>query len=98
MKRRQLVFIFGLFGALLTSGSLASTPPLATSTINAPSGTRGSLVIQAVQGTPGGPAIKNMDVEISLIFEKAAPQTIHAQLDEHGIVFLNDIPIKNQNR
>lgn len=94
MNGRQLALISGLFGTLLASGSLASIPPQATSTINAPSeSTRGSLVIQAIQGTPGGPAIKNIGVEISLVFKKAPPQTIHAQLDEYGIVYLNDIPI-----
>lgn len=55
--------------------------------------TTGSLAIQAVQGTPGGPAIGAIDVEVQLLHRGTLVDTIKSQLDEHGVVVLDNIPI-----
>ncbi len=53
----------------------------------------GSLAIQAVQGTPGAPAIGETDIEVDLVHQGMIIKTIKAQLDEFGIVVIDDIPI-----
>jgi hypothetical protein len=53
----------------------------------------GSLAIQAIQGTPGALPIGNAEVEIDLVHQNSVIKTIHAQLDEFGIVVIDDFPV-----
>ena len=96
MNLRRHALIIGLLPMLLTHSVWASPP--STPSPQHPQTTAGSLTIQAVQGTPDGPAIANTDIEISLHTKNAVIQTINTQLDEHGGVSLNDIPIDTEVR
>jgi hypothetical protein len=53
----------------------------------------GSLVIKAIQGTPGGPAIVDAPVEVQLYHRGMFVEAINAKLDEHGIVIIEDLPL-----
>jgi hypothetical protein len=66
-----------------TSGDPAQEAPATT----------GRLAIQAKQGTPGGPAIAEAEVEVDLYHNKTVIKTIKTSLDEYGVVVIDDIPI-----
>lgn len=55
--------------------------------------TKGSIAIQAVQGTPEGPAIGNVEVEVDLLYQNTVIETLSARLDEHGIVVIDNLPM-----
>ena len=54
---------------------------------------RGSLAVQAIQGTPGGPAIGAAKVEVQLVHRGMLVDTLEAMLDEHGVVMIEDLPV-----
>lgn len=54
---------------------------------------KGSLGIRAIQGTQGGPPIGSVPVEIELRHRGMLLDTIKAQLDEHGVLVLEDVPV-----
>ena len=54
---------------------------------------RGVLAIRAVQGTPGAEPIGQTKVTVQLYHRGMLLDTIETQLDEHGIVMLEDLPI-----
>lgn len=56
-------------------------------------GVTGAIAVKAVQGTPGGPAIANAPITVQLIHRGAVIKTIEAELDEHGVAVLEDLPI-----
>lgn len=94
MDYRRNAFLSGLLTALL-AGVVWAMPAGAPSGAgpDAIKSTTGSLAIQAIQGTPGGPPIGAIGVEVSLLTQNKVIQTINTELDEHGIVVLDDIPI-----
>ncbi|MHC4081562.1 MAG: hypothetical protein ACYS15_20575 [Planctomycetota bacterium] len=53
---------------------------------------RGSLAVRATQGTPGGPPIGALPVTVELYHRGMLFNTIDAQLDEHGVTVLEDLP------
>ncbi|MCP3902437.1 MAG: hypothetical protein GY715_02280 [Planctomycetes bacterium] len=53
----------------------------------------GSISVQVVQGTPGGPAIGNCEVAVELLHRGMILDTLFAQLDETGTAFFTDIPL-----
>lgn len=55
---------------------------------------KGTLVIKAEQATPDGSAIGNAPVTLELYSHAGAPQTINAQLDEHGVLMLEGLTFK----
>ncbi len=59
----------------------------------APETDTGRLAIQAVQGTPGGPDIRDAEVEVILYHQKIAVKTINTTLDEFGVVVIEDLPV-----
>ncbi len=59
----------------------------------APEDVTGRLAIQALQGTPGGPEIRDAEVEVILYHQKIAVKTINTSLDEFGVVVIEDLPI-----
>jgi hypothetical protein len=54
---------------------------------------KGTLVVQAVQGTRGGPAIAGDPVVVELIHDGQAVKKIETKLDEHGQVFLENLAV-----
>lgn len=58
-----------------------------------PTGVTGRVAIRAVQGTPGAPPIGSVPVTLQLVHSGAVIRTIESQLDEHGVVVLEDVPI-----
>lgn len=57
---------------------------------NAPTG---SLAVQAVQGTPDAPAIGGVHIDVNLVHRGMVVQTIEGDLDEHGVVVFDAIPL-----
>lgn len=53
----------------------------------------GSVAIQAVQGTPLGPAIGVAPVEILLVHRGQVVHSQTAELDEHGVVVVEGLPV-----
>ncbi len=53
----------------------------------------GSLSIEAVQGTPGAPAIGVAEVEVDLLHQNAVVKAVRTELDEHGRAMIDDIPL-----
>ncbi|MHC4413770.1 MAG: hypothetical protein ACYS0G_00645 [Planctomycetota bacterium] len=53
----------------------------------------GSLAIQAVQGTPGGPPIGSADVQVRLFHQGMLIDTIDTRLDAHGVTLLKELPL-----
>jgi hypothetical protein len=53
----------------------------------------GSLAIRAVQGTEGGPPIANVSVEVELYHRGMIVDTVKSELDEHGVVIIEDLPV-----
>ena len=56
-------------------------------------GPQGKLAIQVVQGTEGGPAIGDVDVEIDYYHNNASIKHSTAHLDENGVVVVEDVPL-----
>lgn len=56
-------------------------------------GGRGSVAVRAVQGTPGGAAVGVAPVEIILIHRGQVVHTEKAELDEHGVVVVEGLPV-----
>ncbi len=56
-------------------------------------GGRGSVAIRAVQGTPGGAAVGAAPVEIILVHRGQVVHSEKAQLDEHGVVVVEGLPV-----
>lgn len=56
-------------------------------------GPKGILAIRAIQGTKGGPEVGGEEVEVVLFHRDRAVKQIKAQLDEHGVVLVNDVPV-----
>ena len=54
---------------------------------------RGRLAIKAVQGTPDGPPVRAANVIVQLVHQGMVIETIEDQLDDHGVVMLEDLPI-----
>jgi hypothetical protein len=54
---------------------------------------KGSLAIRAVQGTPGAEPIGRTKVTVQLYHSGMLLDTIETQLDEHGVVMLEDLPV-----
>ncbi len=54
---------------------------------------KGTLVVQAVQGTRGGPAIAGDAVVVELIHDGQSVKKIETKLDDHGQVLLEDLAI-----
>ena len=99
-----LVFVYGPAMALAqgeSDGNKFPLPPASDTGVNEPltdSQTglplaAGSLAIQAVQGTPGGPKVGAAEVEIDLIQDGQIIDHIESQLDEFGVLVLHDLPI-----
>jgi len=63
-------------------GMAASIPPDA----------KGTLVIQAVQGTRGGPTVAGDPVVVDLVHDGEVVKKIEAKLDDKGQVVLEDLP------
>lgn len=53
----------------------------------------GSLAIRVVQGTLGGPPIVSLPIEVELLHQGTTINTIETQLDEHGVVVLDNLPV-----
>jgi len=54
---------------------------------------KGTLAIQAVQGTKDGPPVGGEDVEI-IIFHRDQPvQQINSKLDDHGLLVVENLPV-----
>ncbi len=53
----------------------------------------GSLSIEAVQGTPGAPAIGITEVEVDLLHQNAVVKAVRTELDAHGRAVIDDIPL-----
>jgi hypothetical protein len=54
---------------------------------------KGSLVVQAVQGTRGGPAIAGDAVVVELIHDGQSVKKIEAKLDDRGQAIMDDLPV-----
>ncbi|HUS93449.1 MAG TPA: hypothetical protein VM695_16445, partial [Phycisphaerae bacterium] len=52
-----------------------------------------SIAIEAVQGTEGGPKVAGDEVTVELFHHGRAIKTIETQLDEHGVVTVEDLPL-----
>ncbi len=93
MKRNHTAYLLGLiacFVGVSAWGQVEMDPsPGQIQDMHA----TGSLAIQAVQGTPGAPAIGVAEVEIDLLHQNAVVKAIRTELDEYGIVVLDDIPL-----
>lgn len=57
------------------------------------SNVKGTLAIQAVQGTPGGRPIGAVEAEVELHHRGMLLDTIKVQLDEHGVALVEDLPV-----
>lgn len=53
----------------------------------------GRLAVQALQGTPGGPAIGVAEVRVQLIHRGMLLDTLSGTLDEHGVVMFEDLAV-----
>jgi hypothetical protein len=62
-------------------------------TPDAPVAPTGSVAVRAIQRTPGGPTIADVEVELLLIHNGAVLDTLTATLDEHGVVLFEDLPV-----
>ena len=93
MKRYQLACVLGLMVGFVGTpawGQVETDPsPEQIQDMHA----TGSLAIQAVQGTPDGPPIGITEVEVDLFHQNAVVKAIRAELDEYGIVVIDDIPL-----
>ena len=56
-------------------------------------GPKGILAIRAVQGTKGGPEPAGDEVEIIFLHRDTPVQQVKAQLDEHGLAMVPDVPV-----
>ena len=74
-------------GAQLPEGH----PPMPGVDPNASTSVTGSLVIKAVQGTEGGPAVGGDAVIVDFYERRQAVRKLEVQLDEHGVVMLEDL-------
>lgn len=68
-------------------------PQSAVNSFSATQGVKGTLAIQAVQGTPGGPAIGAVEAEVELVHRGMTLNTIKIKLDEHGVAMIEDLPV-----
>jgi hypothetical protein len=59
----------------------------------APAAERGRLAVKAVQGTPGGDAIAAAPLTVQLFHEGMLIDVVEANLDEHGVVVLEGLPV-----
>jgi hypothetical protein len=53
----------------------------------------GTIAIRAVQGTEGGEAIRSVPIEIELYHRGMLLDTVKAELDEHGVALVEDLPV-----
>ncbi|MDY7107317.1 MAG: hypothetical protein SYC29_01655 [Planctomycetota bacterium] len=67
-------------------------PGMPTEPTEAPAAA-GRLAVQAIQGTPGGPAIGEAPVTVQLIHRGMLLDTLSAALDEHGVVMFEDLAV-----
>ncbi len=109
MKRVTLTGM-AIFVGLITAGawpqSTAPPPPSAADKFPLPGGMEsevqapqtqaavGSLAIQAVQGTPDAEPIGPATVTVQLYHRGILYDTIDTQLDEHGVVVIDDLPVR----
>jgi hypothetical protein len=93
----------GILAAVIALGASAQAPPETGGPVSplpgatpqlgqAARAVTGSLAIRAIQGTPGGPAIGAAPVKVQLYHRGVLFDTIDTQLDEHGVVVLEDLP------
>ena len=55
--------------------------------------THGTLAIRALQGTPDSPQVAGDKVTVTLYRRTGPFKTIETQLDEHGVIIIEDLPI-----
>jgi hypothetical protein len=93
--------ILPLFAAAQDGGNAAGTPPaqagekfpLPPDVGRTTTGARGSLAIRAIQGTEGAADVGPAEVTVQLFHRGMLFDTINTQLDEHGVVVLEDLPV-----
>ncbi|VAX42205.1 hypothetical protein MNBD_PLANCTO03-586 [hydrothermal vent metagenome] len=56
-------------------------------------GPRGSLAVQVVQGTAGGPPVGNRKIRVDLYHTNRPIWELNADLDKNGLAMLGDLPI-----
>ncbi len=88
MRPRQIALLSGL----LTMANIAVAQSIPKNN-QSPESTIGSISIEAVQGSTDAPAIGVSNIEVTLLSKDRVIKTINAELDEHGIAILNDIPL-----
>ncbi len=69
-------------------------PPIAGHGADPTQVVKGTLVIKATQATPGGAAIGELPVKVTLQSKTQPAQTIDTRLDAHGIVMLEDVEFR----
>ncbi len=96
MRRNHRAWVFGALGLIVSVvgapawGQAEADPsPEQIQEMHA----MGSLAIQAVQGTPGAPEIGATEVEVDLLHQNAVVKAIRTELDEYGVVVIDDIPL-----
>lgn len=56
-------------------------------------GATGILTIRGIQGTVNGPVVAGNKVTVELYHAQKVIKTIETQLDEHGVVIIEDVPL-----
>ena len=76
-----------------TTGEKFPWPESASAATDTTQNIKGTLAIQAVQGTPGGPVVGNVEAEVELVHRGMTLNTIKIKLDEHGVAMVEDLPV-----
>lgn len=94
------LFVAGLFACMICLSAWSQEVetgakfPLPDETIGQLPSAVGRLAIQAIQGTPDAEPIRNSKVTIELYHRKQLYNTIEVQLDEFGVVVIDDLPLE----
>ena len=68
-------------------------PPIPGDPLRMSPDAKGTLIIQGVQGTRGGPAIANDEVTVELNHNGQAIKKVETKLDDHGLATLEGLPV-----
>lgn len=92
---RAALLVLPLLAAAATAqpgGMSGAAPPIDTEKMMA-SGPKGSLVIRALQGTKGGPAVGACEAQLELYHRNQPIVQMNVRLDDTGMVMVRDLPV-----
>ena len=94
-----LAHVFAMSWTVAISVSLASAQAQVSKDVGAAASARvGSITIQVVQGTEGGPAVGGDTASVEMLRRDGHMETVKTRLDAHGMAVVKNLPLSEPFR